>query len=304
MYLRGFTDERRHERALARSKEKMLNRTKLESLLSAMPISDSLKIRTYIGEADFYFSILKPDFQAIKKGSAVVEIGSGTGLLSMYIASSGYKVYSFEPQSSGFTDMLKMKELINECWEGNVPNVDFINDYYSESYFQEKEEIEYFLAVNVIEHIPNYGQLIQSVRRKMNSNSIFRIICPNYLIPYEPHFDIPIFLNKNSTLLLLKRKILSSELPDPLEFWDDLSWPTPSKVKKAVNDSKMSVVFSRQSTKSYLERPFADDSFKERKNKSTFAVIKLISKVLIPVLSFVPLTLMPMIDCKVRLNKH
>ena len=89
-----------------------------------MPISESLKSRTYIGEADFYFSILKPDFQAIKKGSTVVEIGSGTGLLSMYIASLGYKVYSFEPQSSGFMDMLKMKELVNECWEGNVPNVD------------------------------------------------------------------------------------------------------------------------------------------------------------------------------------
>jgi len=281
----------------------MFNRIKLESLLSTMPVSESLKIRTYIGEADFYFSILKPDFQAIKKGSTVVEIGSGTGLLSMYIASLGHKVYSFEPQSSGFTDMLKMKELINECWEVNVPNVDFINDYYSESYFQESEEIEYFLAVNVIEHIPNYGELIQSVRRKMNSNSIFRIICPNYLIPYEPHFDIPIFLNKNSTLLLLKRKILSSELPDPLEFWNDLSWPTPSKVRRAVHNSRMSVVFSRQTTKSYLERPFMDDSFKQRKNKLTFVVIKLTSKVLIPVLALVPLTLMPMIDCKVRLNK-
>jgi SAM-dependent methyltransferase len=282
----------------------MFNRIKLESLLSTMPVSESLKIRTYIGEADFYFSILKPDFQAIKKGSTVVEIGSGTGLLSMYIASLGHKVYSFEPQSSGFTDMLKMKELINECWEVNVPNVDFINDYYSESYFQESEEIEYFLAVNVIEHIPNYGELIQSVRRKMNSNSIFRIICPNYLIPYEPHFDIPIFLNKNSTFLLLKRKILNSDLSDPLEFWNDLSWPTPSKVRRAVNNSRMSVVFSRRTTKSYLERPFMDDSLKQRKNKLTFVVIKLTSKVLIPVLALVPLTLMPMIDCKVRLNKH
>ena len=138
----------------------------------------------------------------------------------------------------------------------------------------------------------------------MNRRSTFRIICPNYLIPYEPHFDIPIFLNKDSTLLLLKQKIVTSNLPNPLEFWNDLSWPTPSKLKKAATDSKMSVVFSRQTTKSYLERPFTDDSFKERKNKITFAVIKLISKVLIPVLSFVPLKLMPMIDCKVRLNKH
>jgi len=281
----------------------MLNRVKLETLLSTMPISESLKIRTYIGEADFYFSILKPDFQAIKKGSAVVEIGSGTGLLSMYIASLGYKVYSFEPQSSGFTDMLRTKQLLIECWESDFPVVNFINDYYSESYFQENEVIDYFLAVNVIEHIPNYGGLIQSVKKKMNINSTFRIICPNYLIPYEPHFDIPIFFNKKSTLFLLRNKILNFDLSDPLEFWDDLSWPTPPKVKKAVIDSGMSVAFSRQTTKSYLERPVMDDSFKQRKNKLTFQVIKLISKALIPVLSFVPLTLMPLIDCKVRLNK-
>jgi hypothetical protein len=281
----------------------MLDRIKLETLLSKMPISESLKIRTYIGEADFYFSVLKPDLQAIKKGSAVVEIGSGTGLLSMYIASLGYKVYSFEPQSSGFNDMQKIKELLKECWESDFSIVNFINDYYSESYLKENEVIEYFLAVNVIEHIPNYDELIQNVKKKMNSNSIFRIICPNYLIPYEPHFDIPIFFNKRLTVFLLRNKILNSGLSDPLEFWHDLSWPTPSKVKKAVIDSRMSVVFSRQTTKSYLERPVLDDSFKQRKNKLTFHLIKLISRVLIPVLSFVPLTLMPMIDCKVRINK-
>ena len=129
-----------------------------------MPISEGLKIRTYIGEADFYFSILKPDFQAIKNGSAIVEIGSGIGLLSMYIANLGYKVYSFEPQSNGFTDMLRMKELLIECWESDIPVVNVINDYYSESYFKENEVIDYFFAVNVIEHIPNYGELIQSVK--------------------------------------------------------------------------------------------------------------------------------------------
>jgi SAM-dependent methyltransferase len=282
----------------------MLDRIKLETLLSSMPISESLKIRTYIGEADFYFSLLKPDLQAIKKGSAVVEIGSGTGLLSMYIANLGFKVYSFEPQSNGFTDMLKMKEVLSECWESEFPVINFIGDYYSESYLNENDVIDYILAVNVIEHIPNYGELIQNVKKKMNSNSIFRIICPNYLIPYEPHFDIPTFFNKKSTFFLLRNKILNSDLSDPLEFWDDLSWPTPSKVKKVVVDSGLSVAFSRQTTKSYLERPVMDDSFKQRKNKLTFQAIKLISKVLIPVLPFVPLKLMPMIDCKVKLDKN
>jgi hypothetical protein len=281
----------------------MLNKAKLETLLSTLPMSERLKIRTYIGEADFYYSILKSDLQGIKKGATVVEIGSGTGLLSMYIASLGFKVYSFEPQSSGFTDMLKMKEILNHCWESDFPVANFINDYYSDSYFKENEVIDYFLAVNVIEHIPNYGELIQDVKIKMNMNSVFRIICPNYLIPYEPHFDIPIIFNKKLTLILLRKKILSSDLSNSLAFWDDLSWPTPSKVKRAVMDSRMSIDFSRQTTKSYLERPVMDDSFKQRKNKLTFQVIKLISKVLIPVLSFVPLTLMPLIDCKVRLYK-
>jgi len=268
-----------------------------------MPLSESMKIRTYISEADFYFSILKPDFQEVKKGLTVVEIGSGIGLLSMYIASLGHKVYSFEPQSSGFTDMLKMKEFISECWEADFPVVNFINDYYSESYFQENEKIDYFFSVNVIEHIPNYGELIQAVRKNMNNTSIFRIITSNYLIPYEPHFDIPVILNKKLTFNLFEKKILNSNVPNPLEFWDDLSWPTPSKVKKSVIDSGMSVVFSRQTSKSYLERPVKDEAFKQRKNKLTFQLISLISRILIPVLSFVPITLMPMIDCKVRLNK-
>lgn len=281
----------------------MLNKIKLEALLSAMPAAESLKIRTYIGEADFYFSILKPDLKLFPMGSPVVEIGSGVGLLSFYIASLGYKVYSFEPESSGFTDMLKIKELIEDCWENEIPDVKFVNDYYSETYLLDNEKVEYFLAINVIEHIPDYANLIHSVRKKMGSDSIFRIICPNYLIPYEPHFDIPIFFNKKSTLKLLRGKILNSKIPNPIEFWNDLSWPTQSKLKRAAISSEMSAVFSRQTTKSYLERPFTDDSFSQRKNKLTFQIIKCVSKVLMRVLSFVPLKFMPMLDCKVKLNR-
>ena len=45
-------------------------------------------------------------------GSHRVEVGSGVGLLTMNLAAKGFEVTAFEPQASGFTDMHKMRNLL------------------------------------------------------------------------------------------------------------------------------------------------------------------------------------------------
>ena len=69
-------------------------------------------LKTYISEAEFFEKVLGPDISSMAPGSHRVEVGSWVGLLTMNLAAKGFEVTAFEPQASGFTDMHKMRNLL------------------------------------------------------------------------------------------------------------------------------------------------------------------------------------------------
>lgn len=284
----------------------MLNNEKLDLQILELPESERLLVNTYVQEAYFYFQLLEKDLAKLSKKSNIIEIGSGIGLLSLLIAEIGHSVIAFEPESSGFDQMLSIRKIILSCWEDEIPEVKFINDYFSHKYLGNEKSIDYFLAINVIEHMitmSNVEKLLSSIKPLLDAKSIFRVICPNYLIPYEPHFDIPTVINKKATFFLFKKFILKNNDHQNQEMWNELSWPTQDKLQKTVSNSNLSAQFSRDATVRYLTRPFLDASFKERKGKFTFYTIKFVSFLLIPVISLVPRKFMPVLDCSIKLSR-
>ena len=66
-------------------------------------------IKTYISEAQFFAKVVAPDLSQLSPGSQIIEIGSGIGLLALFLSSKGFAVTAFEPQSSGFNQMNEMR---------------------------------------------------------------------------------------------------------------------------------------------------------------------------------------------------
>ena len=259
-------------------------------------------LRTYISEAKFFRNIVAPDVANLISGSYVIEVGSGIGLLSLHLASLGFEVTAFEPQSSGFNQMNAMRSLISENWKPSAPQVEFREASLNQTTQLEKLA-DYIFAINVIEHVHNFEELITHAVKAKTPEATMRIVCPNYSIPYEPHFNIPIIFTKRITKFIFGHKIHNSKIPDSDEFWGDLSWPTQKKLKKILKSKGWNVEFSRDATHEYLNRAFSDSDFIVRKGRIIGSLFKLTS-VLAKIVRFVPHAYLPVIDCRISNAKQ
>ena len=263
----------------------------------AVPSEITDPLRTYISEAKFFMNIVLPDIANLNPGSYLIEVGSGIGLLSLHLASMGFQVTAFEPQSSGFNQMNVMRSLISENWKPSAPNVEFREASLNQTTQLEKLA-DYIFAINVIEHVHDFEELITQAVKAKTPDATMRIVCPNYSIPYEPHFNIPIVFTKRITEFIFRHKIRNSNIPNSGEFWRDLSWPTQRGLKKILKSKGWHVEFSRDATNEYLNRVFTDSDFILRKGRLIGTLFKVIS-LLAKIVRFVPYAYLPVIDCRI-----
>lgn len=264
--------------------------------ISSQTFSKALKM--YVSEAEFFEEVLARDVSQLPNGSHIVEIGAGIGLLSLNLAVKGFDVTAFEPEASGFTEMHSMRELILSSWDGKAPNVNFVDKYIDATTKLDKPA-DYMFAINVIEHVPEYEQLIVNALRLKSKSATLRLICPNYTIPYEPHLEIPIILTKRLTRRIFKKRIMKSSIPNPIDFWQDLSWPSQRKLTRKLKDLNLTAEFSRDATNHYINRALNDSNFIDRKGPLFGTLLKVFAITAKRLTRFIPMSLIPIIDCRI-----
>ena len=257
-----------------------------------------MSIDVYVSEAEFFEDVLASDISKLPSGSHLVEIGAGIGLLALNLADRGFEVTAFEPEANGFTEMHAMREVLLSNWVGKTPTVNFIDNYIDASTELDKPA-DYMFAINVIEHVPKYEQLILNALRLKSERATLRLICPNYAIPYESHLEIPIIFTKNLTWRIFKTRIAKSTIPNPVDFWQDLSWPTQKKLKQRLNNLGLVADFSRDATNHYINRALTDSKFNERKGLIIGSYLKMFAIVAQHLTRFIPMSLIPIIDCRI-----
>src|SRR6185436_18124935 len=99
--------------------------------------------------------------------------------------------------------------------------------------FRSDALFKFAFSVNVMEHIEAPDAAIERVSASLAPGGSYRFLCPNYLFPYEPHFNIPTFGSKRLTERLLRRRIHSNtRANDPTGLWKSLNWITVPQVKR------------------------------------------------------------------------
>ena len=261
-------------------------------------IGESTLFDTYVLEAEFFEEVLASDVSMLPSGSHLVEIGAGIGLLALNLATQGFEVTAFEPEASGFTEMHAMREVVLSNWIGKIPTVNFI-DHYIDATTEIGKPADYMFAINVIEHVPENEQLIVNALRLKSESATLRLICPNYAIAYEPHLEIPIILTKNLTWRIFKKRISKSAIPNPVDFWEDLSWPSQRKLEKLLKEMGVVAEFSRDATNHYVRRALNGPKFIERKGPIFGPLLKISATIAKHVTRFIPIALIPIIDCRI-----
>ena len=255
------------------------------------------------GEARFARSWLDDDLRRLPRGASILEVGAGVFLLTYELAREGFAITAVEPTGVGFGAFEELGDIVLRlaAREGVTPKV--VRCKAEE--FRSDARFEFAFSVNVMEHIEAPGVAIERISASLSSGGSYRFLCPNYLFPYEPHFNIPTFGSKGLTERLLRRRIEgNTKARDPIGLWKSLNWITVPQVKRmAAADASLELAFQRGTLASMIERTVEDVEFAKRRAPWMVPAIRMLKATrLLSLASLIPAACQPLMD--VRLTKR
>jgi SAM-dependent methyltransferase len=255
------------------------------------------RFQSYVDEAFFFFGMLMRR-ASLGRSTHLLEVGGGIGLLSLLLASTGKKVVCVEPESAGFGTHKIMREVLLSAWKGGLPDVTYL-DGRLEGFPDLDRDFDSAVAIMVVEHVPDYPNLISEVVEHLRPGAKAHFICPNYAFPYEPHFNIPTAFSKKVTELFIGPHLGGTYrgIEDSRNFWDDLSWPTYRAVGKFLEGLSLSHSFGREASLAYVDR-LDSQEFLARKGP-LFRAMGPFLRILKLLMKGLPAPLLPIIDISV-----
>jgi 2-polyprenyl-3-methyl-5-hydroxy-6-metoxy-1,4-benzoquinol methylase len=224
-----------------------------EQILSKLDdLTASLLSDGFIQEASKYSSINKQDLKEYisvsleearhtlalirnydMQDKRVLEFGAGLGIASIALYLAGVEVVAFEPGGLGFEKNYLMNEFIKKYFNFEFQTVNDINVF-------EQESFDIIFSNNVLEHVQDPDEVLQTLNLIMNKEGVMVHNVPNYLIPYEPHFAIPFFpIFPKKTSCLIPKKITTTGL------WRSINFINYFDIKRIAKQNNVKIKFRK-----------------------------------------------------------
>lgn len=253
----------------------------------------------YVAEAVFGRHYISTDIAGLEPGAKVIEVGAGAFLLSCQLQREGFQVTALEPTGSGFSHFEQLRERVREraAALGCLPR---IVDLPAENFLEDRC-YEFAFSVNVMEHVNDVPRVMENIAGCLVPGASYRFTCPNYLFPYEPHFNIPTLFSKQLTEKVFHRRIFGSRhVPDPAGTWQSLNWISVLQVQRVAARLKVArASFNRSLLVSTLERVTHDQDFASRRSSAVRSILVGVVRLRLHLLfGFVPAMFQPIMDCR------
>ena len=201
------------------------------------------------------------DFLKKRNVSSVLEIGSGTGILLNELKENfpDIQFLGIDPNVSGFHNLKTIISKLNEDGYNIKVESTGVEKYSSDKKF------DLIFSINVFEHVEDQIQYLLKTHELLNKNGLNVILCPNYDFPYEPHFVIPIIINKKITKFIFNSKIENFEKKENEHgLWDGLSFLGRKKIEKILKNHNYTYFLDDTIKARMLNRLNSDRAFKKR----------------------------------------
>jgi SAM-dependent methyltransferase len=150
------------------------------------PLSPANFLEIYIEEARFLYELVAPH---LRRGMRLLEIGGGLGLFHIILDSQGFEIVSVEPSEAGFAYFRSFGLPLVTEFTGRRNR--FL-DARAEHLPWKDNNFDLTVSHNVLEHVVDPIQALREMYRVTVPGGRLIHSCPNYLMPYEPHYKVPI----------------------------------------------------------------------------------------------------------------
>lgn len=255
----------------------------------------------YAAEAIFGRNYIASDLESLPSGAKILEIGAGSLLLSCQLAREGFQITALEPIGQGFSHFEQMRQIIlaRATAIGCLPTT--LN--LSAETLTESKIFDFAFSINVMEHVADIACVIANVGKSLKVGATYRFTAPNYLFPYEPHFNIPTLFSKKLTEKIFKQKIFNCKKnTDPAGTWLSLNWITVIQVRKIVRQfPALKVTFNRHLLVATIQRITSDPIFSNRRSLVIRNILSLLVKLRMHhFFRFIPAEFQPIMDCQIQ----
>ncbi|MEM8653087.1 MAG: class I SAM-dependent methyltransferase, partial [Pseudomonadota bacterium] len=188
----------------------------------------------------------------------ILEVGAGLGLISIFLHRRGHEVVALEPAGLGFDFFEATKK---EIWKIAGTDTPKLAEKPAEELSPESDGLfDFSFSINVMEHIQDIETATSAILSVLKPDGISVNSCPNYIVPYEPHFAIPIVpFSPAATRWLFSKKISTDTA-----LWDSFNFITWRLVRKMARDGNVDVIFEQALIYNSFIRLGSDEEFMKR----------------------------------------
>ncbi len=208
----------------------------------------------YVEEAEFGIQLLSKFDLHSKR---ILEVGSGAGILTAWLLMNGADIIGIEPSALGFAFH---EDIFSTIWEHyKLPDKKVFDLSAEQLDPAVVGKFDLIFSLNVMEHIPpaNLELVFSKMRSVMTETGAMYHHCPNYIIPFEPHYGLP--LVPFFPQLTGKLKGVAKE-----DLWASVNFITLPQVKKIAKNLGLEVSFKKNVMKETFTRLEFDKQFASR----------------------------------------
>lgn len=224
------------------------------------------------------------------KDKHVLEIGAGAGIVSACLAMYGAHVTMVEPSTGVFgyhhaicTELFKALHL--KAHLINTPIEDI----------SAQQQYDFIFSINVLEHISNVDRAFSVMLTSLADDGIMFHMCPNYIVPYEPHVGVLLVPFFPKLSFAVSKKLKSHPVSSMLTFI------TVPQIKKLAKKYGLTVRFFPDVMYQSFMRLVTDSEFKKRQSGlPLFAFRVLQSLHLLKITKFLPVCLQTPVAFEMR----
>jgi SAM-dependent methyltransferase len=177
-------------------------------------------------------------------------------LASCYLTRCGFDVTSLEPGGPGFDWHASIGVDVMEALDAEHEHLSIPAERLEPS---EHGPFDVIFSNNVLEHVPDPRSVLARLGGLLADGGITVHGCPNYFVPYEPHFGIPLVpARPQLTARLLPARVRESGL------WRSLNFIRAADISAAAAGRGFGVQFRSGVLADSVERLSVDPEFRSR----------------------------------------
>ena len=241
-----------HTKSLAHDPFFMANAFDQEEL-DIMPSSAQLRVDMLVGEARQTLRMVGP---YLGRGARVLEIGGGVGLVYALLRSQGMEITSLEPGNDGFGDrhqagLCLMHKLGIDAQGWFKQGI--------EDFSPREKGFDLIFSHFVLEHLPDLDRAFAVMSDLLSPSGLMIHCCPNYAIPFEPHYNMPLIPVCPVYTAFLRPGLRARGL------WQGLNFITVRGAARLCARYGLQTEFAKGMSAQAFERVLADPLFSSRK---------------------------------------